>query len=307
VTVHPFIEAEKRDGHNVKRACELLKVSRAAFYARRSDRPGPRAVRDAELTQKIAEVHEHSRGTYGAPRVHAVLQQQGEECGRRRIARLMRIAGLQGRHRRRRQVTTIPDPQSTSRPDLIVRDFTPDPDGLDTRWCGDITYIPTDEGWLYLATVIDIASRRVVGWSTADHLRTELVADALTSACRRRRPSQPVIFHSDRGCQYTSQQFAILAGKFNVHLSVGRTGQCWDNALAESFFATIKRELLDTRSWPSRAAARTAIFDFIEGLVQLAPAPQQPRLPKSRRIRDRTRSLTTTPMVSVKAEQAQPR
>ncbi|MER6678802.1 IS3 family transposase [Streptomyces sp. NPDC000983] len=269
MTVHPFIEAEKRAGHSVKRACELLKVSRTAFYARRTGMPGPRAVRDAELTEKITEVHERSRGTYGAPRVHAVLKREGEECGRRRIARLMRNAGLQGQHRRRRQVTTIPDPRAASRPDLVVRDFAPDPAGVDTRWCGDITYVPTEEGWLYLATVIDIASRRVIGWATADHLRTDLVADALMAACRQRRPTRPVIFHSDRGCQYTSQQFATLATEFGVRLSVGRTGQCWDNALAESFFATIKREVLDTRTWPSRAVARTAIFDFIEGWYNL--------------------------------------
>jgi putative transposase len=201
VTVHPFIEAEKHGGHSVKRACELLQVSRTAFYARRTAKPGPRAVRDSELTEKITEVHERSRGTYGAPRIHAALQRQGEDCGRRRIARLMRDAGLQGHHRRRRRLTTIPDPRAAARPDLVVRNFAPDPDGLDTRWCGDITYVATDEGWLYLATVIDIASRRVVGWSTADHLRTELVADALTAACRERRPARPVIFHSDRCCQ----------------------------------------------------------------------------------------------------------
>ncbi|MGW0337627.1 IS3 family transposase [Streptomyces sp. NPDC003011] len=269
MTVHPFIEAEKRDGHNVKRACELLQVSRAAFYARCTGKPGPRAGRDAELTEKIAEVHDRSRGTYGVPRIHAVLQRQGEDCGRRRIARLMRTAGLQGRHRRRRQLTTIPDPRAAVWPDLVVRDFAPDPGGLDTRWCGDITYVATDEGWLYLATVIDIASHRVVGWSTADHLRTELGADALRSACRRRRPTRPVIFHSDRGCQYTSRQFAALTTELGIRLSVGRTGQCWDNALAESFFGTIKRELLDTGTWPSRAAARTAIFDFIEGWYNL--------------------------------------
>ncbi|WP_331730518.1 IS3 family transposase (plasmid) [Kitasatospora sp. NBC_00070] len=261
MTVHPFIEAEKLSGHNVKRACELLKVSRAAFYARRTATPGPRAVRDAELTEKITEVHEKSRGSYGAPRVHAVLRRDGERCGRRRVARLMRRSGLQGRHRRRGRRTTIPDPHAGIRPDLVLRDFQPDPGAVDTRWCGDITYIPTQEGWLYLATVIDIASRRVVGWATADNLRTELVADALRAACRTRRPAGPVVFHSDRGCQ---GEFALLAGEFDVRLSVGRTGQCWDNALAESFFATLKRELLGDRPWPSRAAARTAIFEWIE-------------------------------------------
>ncbi|CCK24408.1 integrase [Streptomyces davaonensis JCM 4913] len=269
MTVHPFIEAEKRDGHSVKRACELLQVSRTAFYARRSGTPGPRAVRDAVLTGQITKVHARSRGTYGAPRIHAVLKREGAVCGRRRIARLMRAAGLEGRHRRRRHLTTIPDPRAANRPDLILRQFDPDPAGVDTRWCGDITYVPTGEGWLYLATVIDIASRRVIGWATADHLRTDLVADALMAACRQRRPTRPVIFHSDRGCQYTSHQFACVATEFGVRLSVGRTGQCWDNALAESFFATIKREVLDTSTWPSRAAARTAIFDFIEGWYNL--------------------------------------
>jgi len=269
VTVHPFIEAEKHAGHSVKRACELLKVSRAAYYARRTATPGPRAVRDAELTKQITAVHTRSRGTYGAPRVHAALVRDGAACGRRRVARLMRAAGLAGLHRRRRHLTTVPDPRAATRPDLIVRDFQPDPTGLDARWCGDITYIPTHEGWLYLATVIDIASRRVVGWATADHMRTDLVADALTTACRQRRPIRPVIFHSDRGSQYTSQQFAAVAAQFGVRLSVGRTGQCWDNALAESFFGTIKRELLDATSWPTRAAARTAIFEFIEGWYNL--------------------------------------
>ncbi|MEU1287759.1 IS3 family transposase [Kitasatospora sp. NPDC005856] len=264
MTVHPFIEAEKQAGHNVKRACELLQVSRAAFYARRTATPGPRAVRDAELTEKITKVHETSSGTYGAPRVHAALHRDGQRCGRRRVARLMRQAGLEGRHRRPRQRTTIPDPRAGTRPDLVLRDFQPHPAALDTRWCGDITYIPTGEGWLYLATVIDIASRRVVGWATADHLRTELVADALRAACHTRRPTGPVVFHSDRGCQYTSREFATLAAEFGVRLSVGRTGQCWDNALAESFFATLKRELLGDRPWASRAAARTAIFEWIE-------------------------------------------
>ncbi|WP_116215305.1 IS3 family transposase [Streptomyces olivoreticuli] len=174
MNAHPFIEAEKQSGHSVKRACELLKVSRAAFYARRTGIPGPRAARDAELTEKINEVHQASRGTYGAPRVHAALQREGTACGRRRVARLVRAAGLTGRHR-----TTVPDPSAPTRPDLVARDSLPDPTAADTRWCGDITYLPTEDGWLYLATVIDIATRRVIGWATADHLRSELVADAL--------------------------------------------------------------------------------------------------------------------------------
>nr|WP_237528871.1 IS3 family transposase [Streptomyces sp. SID5770] len=242
----------------------MLKVSRTAYYARRNGTPGPRAARDAELTEKITAVHRRSHGTYGAPRVHAVLKREGAVYGRRRVARLMRQAGLTGRHRRRRHRTTIPDPHAATRPDLVLRDFQPDPAALDTRWCGDITYIATDKGWLYLATVIDITSRRAVGWATADHLRTELVADALTAACRTHRPSDPLIFHSDHGCPYTSRELATLTTDFNVRLSVGRTGQCWDNALAESFFSTLKNELSDNRPWPSRAAARTAIFEWIE-------------------------------------------
>ncbi|NRQ32971.1 IS3 family transposase [Nonomuraea sp. NN258] len=269
MSVHPFIEAEKQGGHSVKRACELLGVSRAAFYARRTAVPGPRAVRDAELAERIAVVHARSRDSYGVPRVHAQLRQDGQRCGRRRVARLMRALGLAGRYQRRRRQTTVPDPQASLRPDLIERDFTPDAAAIDTRWCGDITYIATEEGWLYLATVIDIASRRVVGWATADHLRTGLVAEALQQACARRRPAGPVIFHSDRGCQYTSAAYAELATRLGVRLSVGRTGQCWDNALAESFFATIKGELLDTRPWPTRAAARRAIFEFVESWYNL--------------------------------------
>ncbi|WP_170990705.1 IS3 family transposase [Herbidospora galbida] len=269
MNVDPFIEAEKRGGHTVKRACELLEVSRAAFYARRNAHRGPRAVRDEELGERIGGLHRDSRGTYGAPRIHAALRREGERCGRRRVARLMRVLGLQGRHRRRRPITTIPAPDTGGRPDLIGRDFQPGPGGIDTRWCGDITYIATDEGWLYLATVIDIASRRVVGWATADHLRTELVADALRQAWHTRRPATPVIFHSDRGCQYTSAAYAQLAQRLGVRLSVGRRGQCWDNALAESFFATIKSELLEEHRWPTRAAARSAIFEFIESWYNL--------------------------------------
>ncbi|QKW48200.1 IS3 family transposase [Streptomyces buecherae] len=268
MNAHSFIEAEKQAGHSVKHACELLKVSRAAYYARRSG-PSVRITDAAKLTERIREVHARSRGTYGSPRIHAALNRDGTACGRRRVARLMRQADLTGLIRRRLQRTTVPDPKAAIRPDLVLRSFQPDPVGADTRWCGDITYIPTSESWLYLATVIDIATRRVVGWATADHLRTSLVADALTTACRTRRPKQPVIFHSDRGCQYTSHELATFATQLHVRASVGRTGQCWDNALAESFFSTLKNELIGTQPWPSRAAAHTAIFEWIEGWYNL--------------------------------------
>jgi putative transposase len=156
-------------------------------------------------------------------------------------------------------------PVASARPDLVGRNFRPAPELINTRWCGDITYINTWEGWPYLATVIDLASRRVVGWAVADHRRTDLVAQALTNAVTARRPTRPVIFHSDRGCQYTSTQYARLADQLGIRLSVGRKGQCWDNAVAESFFASIKTELLDRQSWPTRARTTTAIFEWIEG------------------------------------------
>jgi transposase InsO family protein len=263
VNCYPFIEAEKAGRRNVKRACELLKVSRAAYYTHRAGQPSPRQRADAELTEAIKQVHAASKGRYGAPRVHAELARQGRRHGRKRVARLMRGHRLAGRARRRRVTTTIPDPAAQARADLIRRDFTTNAAAINSRWCGDITYIGTGQGWLYLATVIDIASRRVVGYATADHLRTELPADALTNALAARDPQAGLIFHSDRGTQYTSADFATLAGDCQVQLSVGRTGQCWDNALAESFFATIKRELLDDQNWPTRADARRAITDYL--------------------------------------------
>jgi transposase InsO family protein len=210
-------------------------------------------------------VHDASAGTYGSPRVHAELRAQGRRHSRKRIARLMQAAGRCGRAPKRWRTTTVPDPAAPVRPDLIARDFTTAAAAVNTRWCGDITYINTWEGWLYLATIIDLASRRVVGWATADHLRTDLPAQALSNAVTSRRPDQPVIFHSDRGCQYTSAQYARLANQHRIQLSVGRRGQCWDNAVAESFFSTIKAELLDRRAWPTRATAHKAIFTWIEG------------------------------------------
>jgi transposase InsO family protein len=266
VNVYPFIEAENASPTgNVQRSCELLKVSRSAYYAHRAGQSARRARSDTALTEKIIAVHRQSRGTYGAPRIQAELAASGHRHARKRIARLLRESGLAGQAPRRWRTTTVPDPAAVAPPDLVARDFSCGTGNIDTRWCGDITYIPTWEGWLYLATVIDLDSRRVVGWATADHLRTDLVEQALRAAISQRRPGPGVIFHSDRGCQYTSTQYARLAQASGVRLSVGRTGVCWDNAVAESFFATIKSELLNRQSWPTKALAHKAIFEWIEG------------------------------------------
>jgi transposase InsO family protein len=263
VNLYPFIEAEKTQQRNVKRACALLEVSRAAYYANRADSPSTRQQLDQELTEHIRQAHQTSKGRYGAPRIHAQLRRDGHRHGRKRIARLMRAAGLHGRTPRRFKRTTIADPAAAARADLVRRDFAVDAAAVNTRWCGDITYIPTWEGWLYLATVIDIASRRIVGFAMAEHLRAELACDALTNAIAARDPAPGVIFHADRGCQYTSSDYALLAGDLAVRLSTGRTGQCWDNALAESFFASLKGECLDLQPWPTRAGARRATVDYI--------------------------------------------
>ncbi len=201
MNVYPFIEVEKHQQRNVKRACELLKVSRAAYYAHRDQTPSAHAAGDAQLLEQITAVHEKSKGRYGAPRIHVELRRSGHRHGRKRIARLMRDARLRGRAPRRWRKTTIPDPAAAVRADLVRRDFSADASRLNARWCGDITYVPTWQGWLYLATVIDIASRRVVGWATADHLRTDLVAVALTNAVATLNPDPRVVFLSDRGCQ----------------------------------------------------------------------------------------------------------
>jgi transposase InsO family protein len=264
VKVHPFIEAEKVAGRNVDKACHLLEVSKSAYYQRRNGAPSQRALTDAALLEQIIAIFKESKGTYGAPRIHKELLHRHVACGKRRVTRLMRQAGLAGRCKKPWRKTTIPDPLAERARDLIQRHFGTTHE-MDRRYVGDITYIATWEGWAYLATVIDLASRRVVGWALADHMRTELVEDALKMAFAHRSPEEGVIFHSDRGCQYTSGDFAALAHANGVVLSVGRRGQCWDNAVAESFFATIKRELIDPRTWPTRAGLRRAVFEYIEG------------------------------------------
>ena len=264
MSVFPFIEAEKADQlHTVNRSCELLEVSRSAFYEWHKHVPAARELADEELAGRIEEIHAASRGTYGWPRVHRQLRREGICVGAKRVARLMRQRGLVGRCRRRFTKTTFSDP-AVNAGDLVGRNFAAGSVGLDRVWVGDITYIWTWEGWLYLATVIDLSSRRVVGWAMADHMRTELVTDAMTMALEARRPEPGVTFHSDRGTQYNSAQFGNLLIDNNIVQSFSRPRQCWDNAVAESFFATLKTELIHRRSWPTRAQARHAVFEFIE-------------------------------------------
>jgi transposase InsO family protein len=261
VSRYRFVQEEKA-AFPVALLCRVLQIARSAYYAWARRGVSARAQADATLATQIAAVHARSRRTYGAPRVHAALRAQGTRCGRKRVARLMRAAGLVGCHRRRRVRTTVADPAHTPAPNLVARDFAaPAPDRL---WCGDITYVPTREGWLYLAVLLDAHSRRVVGWAMADHLRTELALDALAMALARRRPGAGLVHHTDRGCQYTAAAYRDALTAHGLVCSMSRSGNCLDNAMAESFFATLKAELVDDRRWPTRAAARTAIFAWVE-------------------------------------------
>jgi transposase InsO family protein len=266
--VQAFIEAEKQADRNVARACELLEVSRSAFYDRLDHTPSPRDISDAELTEKIIAIHAASGGTYGAPRILDELREAGWHVGKKRVARLMIAAGLAGRCRRRRRRTTFSDPE-TKAMNLLARHFGPENLAIDTTWAGDITYVRTWQGWAYLATVIDLASRRVVGWALADHMEASLVCDAMRMAVADRRPRPALLFHSDRGSQYCSTEFRALLEEHHVTQSLSRPGQCWDNAVAESWFGTYKLELIEGRSWSTIAQLRSATFAWIEGWYNL--------------------------------------
>lgn len=242
--------------------CRVLGVSRSGYYAWRKRPPSKRALENVWLLERIETIHERSRGTYGSPRIHADLQAEGIGVGENRVARLMREAGIQGVSRRRSVVTTRRSKSGRAAPDLVDRDFTAR--GPDRLWVADITYVRTWSGFLHLAVVMDAWSRKIVGWSMATHLRTELVLDALDMALEQRRP-ESVIHHSDQGCQYTSIAFGQRCERAGVRPSMGSVGDAYDNALCESFFATLECELIDRESFESPAEARSAIFDFIEG------------------------------------------
>lgn len=262
-----FIEAEKQH-HAVAVLCRVMKVSTSAYYDWRRCPLSDRAIADAALTETIRQIHGDSRGTYGAPRVHAELvDEHNLRCGRKRVARLMRDAGIVGVTRRERVGCTRRDPDAVPSDDLVEREFTPDaPNKL---WVADITQQRTWEGWLYIAVVLDAFSRRVVGLAIADHLRTELVLEALDMAIAHRRPDRGLIHHSDHGCQYTSLAFGRRVREAGLSQSMGTVGDCFDNAVAESFFASLETELFDRKAWPTRRQLRIETFDYIEAFYNL--------------------------------------
>src|SRR5688500_3856521 len=243
--------------------CQLLGVARSTFYGWRHRAESPTATRRRVLTEHVRRVFEAARQTSGCRRVAAELNREGIECSVGLIADLMRELGLRAVQPRGYRRTKLPSEQTVDIPDLIERDFaahgTPG-----ERLVGDITYLCTGEGWLYLATVIDLATRMVVGWQLADHMRTSLVVDALQMGLDAGHVRPEAIFHSDRGCQYTSREFTRFCADHQVRTSVGRTGVCWDNAAAESFFAALKNEMYHRHVWPTRARARFAVAEYIE-------------------------------------------
>ncbi len=260
-----FIDQE-RAWYPVNLLCRLLKVSRSGFYAWRGRPPSARQVADEVLTEQIRGFHKASRATYGAPRIHADLADAGIRVGRKRVARLMRQAGLQGVHRRGWRNTTRRDPDAGPAPDLLGRDFTAT--APDQKWVADVTYVPTVAGWLYLATVLDTFSRRIVGWSMDTHRKTQLVVDAVAMAVTNRDGHVAgVIHHSDQGGEYTSRDLEVALRRHGVAASMGSVGDCFDNAMAESFFATLETELFwaqPGRRFDSHRHARLEIFDYIE-------------------------------------------
>ena len=271
MAIYSFIAEEQADnetgcgsGWSITQMCEVLGVSRSGYHDWVVREPSTREMTDHMLAVEIEAIWECSDRTYGAPRVHRWLHKQGFEVGRKRVARIMRANGFEGETGRRKVRTTIVDRGATAADDYVGRDF--NPPAPNTTWAGDITYLRTGEGWLFLATVIDLFSRRVIGWSVAEHMRTELVSDALEMAIATRGGAvDGVVFHTDRGSQYTSADFGELCERLGVTQSMGATGVCWDNAAAESFFGTLKRELANRRRWPTRADARRDLIRWIEG------------------------------------------
>jgi putative transposase len=265
VTRYRCVDDQKAAGFPVTAACEAAGVSTSGFYdwrTREAAGPTEREVAEAELVTLMRGIFDASDGNYGVPRMYKELRRGGLCVNEKRVRRLMRLHGMAGRCRRRRCQTTFPGPDGYHIPDLVGRNF--EPGAPDTAWCQDITYIATGEGWLYLASVLDLGSRRLLGYSMADHLRTELVLDALAMAVAARSSQVAgVIAHADRGSQYTANDYLEFCQLHQLRPSVGRTGVCWDNAVAESFWESLKRECIQGRIFATRAEARRAIFRWI--------------------------------------------
>jgi putative transposase len=262
VTAYRLISAEKARTP-ISVSCRLLGVSRSGYYEWAANVPSPRALQDAELVERIVEIHGAHRGVYGSPRIHAELAMAHDiRVGRKRVERLMREAKISGMVRRKRGRTTISVPGVRVADDLVERRFRPA--GPNQLWVADVTYLRTWQGWLYLAAVQDAYSRAIVGWSMADHMRAELVVDALQMALHRRRPGPGLVHHSDQGSQFVSLAFGQKARDAGIAVSMGSRGDCYDNAVAESFFATLKKELVHRRSWPTRRELISEVFEFVE-------------------------------------------
>ena len=243
--------------------CQVLQVTRSAFYAWSRRTPSAQAKRRQELTNQIQVVHDDSRQIYGSPRVHAELQAQGIQCSENTVAKLMRQNGIRSKMRRRFVVrTTDSKHDHPVAPNTLDRQF--EQTQTDAAWAADITYIPTQEGWLYLAAIIDLCSRRIVGWATADHLRAELACQAFRQACQQRRPHRGLLHHSDRGVQYACDEYCTLMANSGCQVSMSRRGNCYDNAVMESFFGTLKTECVHHLEFTTREQAQQALFEYIE-------------------------------------------
>lgn len=254
--------AEHESEFRIQRMCRVLGVGRSGYYAWHSRLPSQRVQVDDALLAKIQQEYQLSRGTYGSPRIHAALQKQGVKCGRKRVARLMRLHKITGQKRqKRRPVTTQRDPGAIPAPNLLNQEFCAS--APNQKWVSDITYIETVEGWLYLASILDLFSRRVVGWAMADHMEASLVEDALKMALQQSQPEAGLLHHSDQGRQYTSAAYQSRLANAHCQVSMSRAGNCYDNAAMESFFGTLKTECA-SQPFATRAQARTAIFEFIE-------------------------------------------
>jgi transposase InsO family protein len=254
--------AEEKAVFPVRLLCRTLQVSRAGFYAWQARPPAPRARTDARLGLEIAAIHAESRQRSGRPRIHAELAHRGCRTSRKRVARLMRVRGLAARRRRRFRVTTHSQHSFPVAPNVLARQF----DRLQPNqaWVTDITYIPTVEGWLYLAVILDLCSRLAVGWAMSDRITDALTLEALGMAVARRQPPQGLLHHSDRGSQYASGDYQRMLAQYGIVGSMSRRGNCWDNAVAESFFATVKVELVHDAAWATRATARVALVEYLE-------------------------------------------